>query len=195
MAGRPTKLTPEIAQRIEQAVAAGNYLETAAAFAGISKQTLYKWLRKGARAKSGEHRAFVDAVEKALAQAEVRDVANIARAASGYDVVRTKERITTDGKVERMTETGREFSWQASAWRLERKYPDRWGRRVDVAVTGELSGEVSGEIGVKHEGLVLTIGGPSANYIAQLQRARGVAVAALPAVAGATEPEPETPST
>lgn len=171
--GRPTKLTPEVADRIVAAVAAGNYLETAAAFAGISKATLYKWLTRGARASSGTHRAFVDAIEKALAQAEVRDVSTIARAATGYDVERIKETITPTGQVLRETARSREFVWQAAAWRLERKHPDRWGRRV----------EVSGAVEQRHlhAGAVLVVGGTTEEFVAALRRARNGEQPALPA--------------
>jgi transposase len=99
--GQPTKLTPETQEKILAAVRAGNYLETAAAFAGISKKTLYQWLQRGARTRTWTiYRAFSEALAEALAVAEVADVANVARAAK-------------DGQ------------WQASAWRLERKFPDR----------------------------------------------------------------------
>jgi transposase len=111
MGGRPTKLTPALQDKIVQAIRAGNYMETAAAYAGIHKDTLYAWLKRGARERSphSPYRQFSDAVEKALAEAEVRDVALIAKAA--------------------------EREWQAAAWRLERKFPDRWGRRERVQAT------------------------------------------------------------
>ncbi|MGB4501182.1 MAG: hypothetical protein WBI21_07950 [Natronincolaceae bacterium] len=48
---RPTKLNPETQNKIITAIRAGNYIETAAAYAGISKNTLYDWLRKGEREK------------------------------------------------------------------------------------------------------------------------------------------------
>ena len=119
--GRPTgsnKLTPELQQKIVDAIRMGNYIETAAAFSGISKDTLYRWLRQGREAKRGKFRNFSDAVEKALAESEMRDVAVIATAA--------KE------------------NWQAAAWRLERKFPERWGRRQKVDAQLEHSGQVSG---------------------------------------------------
>lgn len=115
---RPTKLTPDLQEKICQAIRAGNYLETAAAYAGISKVTLHEWMRRGRRemerVEEAEGRArirkkeapfveFLNSVEKALAEAEVRDVILIGKAA--------------------------EVNWQAAAWRLERKFPDRWGRR------------------------------------------------------------------
>ncbi len=114
--GRPTKLTPEIANQIVMAITTGNYIETAAAFAGIHKDTLYDWLKKGARAKSGPYQEFSDAVEKALAESEVRDVTLIANAAKD--------------------------NWTAAAWRLERKHPERWGRRDRTEVTGKDGGPI-----------------------------------------------------
>lgn len=124
---RPTKLNPTVQQKIISAIRAGNYIETAAAYAGISKNTLYVWLRRGEREKQRIAKnprckvkkkelpfvEFADAVEKALADAEVRDVAIIAKAA--------------------------EEQWQAAAWRLERKFPDKWGRRkLDVEHKGQV---------------------------------------------------------
>jgi hypothetical protein len=89
----------------------GNYIETASAYAGITKSTLYEWMKRGAREKRGKYKEFSNAVEKAMAEAEMWDVALIAQAA--------KE------------------NWQAAAWRLERKYPARWGRKTQHEVTGK----------------------------------------------------------
>lgn len=113
--GRPSKLTEELTDEITKVVRAGNYIETAAAYAGISKSSLYNWLRRGReerervergekpKARESVYLGFLDAVEKALAQSEIRDVTMIAKAAQD--------------------------SWQASAWRLERRFPFKWGRR------------------------------------------------------------------
>ena len=108
--GRSSKLTPEIAQRILDCVRAGNYLETSAAYAGISKSSLFNYIRLGKRQSRGKYRDFLEAVERAQAEAEVRDVVTVERASK------------TD--------------WKAAAWRLERKFPARWGRRVEVGLTG-----------------------------------------------------------
>ena len=116
LGGRPTKLTPEVQTVIVNAILAGNYMDVAAASAGVSKTTLMLWLRNGARAEGGIQKEFSHACEKALAEAEVRDVAMIARAG--------------------MTE------WQAIAWRLERRHPDRWGRKERHEVTGAGGGPV-----------------------------------------------------
>jgi len=109
--GRPTKLTSEVQEAIVSAIRAGNYMETAAAYAGIAKGTFYEWLRRGRRAKSGRYRAFVDAVEIALAEAEVQDL-------------------------QRIEDAAKNGVWQAAAWRLERKFPEKWGRQGSAGSPG-----------------------------------------------------------
>lgn len=105
--GRPTSLTPETQKKIISCILTGAYIETAACFAGISKNTLYDWLKRGARDSSGPYREFSDAVEKAMADSELTDLVTINNA----------------------TKKGQ---WQAAAWRLERKHPARWGRRTEI---------------------------------------------------------------
>ena len=114
--GRPTKLTPEVQTTIVNALAAGTYLETAAKAAGINQDTLHSWLVNGARCKSGIQKEFSEAIKKALASAEIRFGATIALAS--------------------------QYQWQAAAWMLERRYPDRWGRIDRHEVTGEGGGAI-----------------------------------------------------
>lgn len=45
--GRPRKFTLEVEQRIVQAIEQGAYKAVAAAHAGISARTLYRWLEQG----------------------------------------------------------------------------------------------------------------------------------------------------
>lgn len=42
--GRPSKLTPEIEERILEVIRAGNYREAAAQAAGIAPETLSRWM-------------------------------------------------------------------------------------------------------------------------------------------------------
>lgn len=135
--GRPTKLTQELQDKLVTVIKAGNYIETACAYVGIDKSTFYDWLKRGAREKqrlAQNPRArirkkeepyveFSNAVEKALAEAEVRDVAIIGKAATE--------------------------NWQAAAWRLERKFPERWGRKDRFAL--EHTGKDGGPIETSHK--------------------------------------------
>ena len=113
---RPSKLTPEVTKRLTEAIRAGNYYEAACAYAGIAYSTFREWMVKGEKAKSGKYREFMEAVKKAEHEAEVRMVA--------------------------MWQKHMPDNWQAIATFLERRYPERWGRkRLDI--------EHSGEIGIK----------------------------------------------
>ena len=81
----------------------GHNIETAAAFVGVGKSSLYRWLVKSAEQERGAYRDFREAIKRALAEGEIRDLAMIRAAA----------------------EKG---AWQAAAWRLERRDPARFGR-------------------------------------------------------------------
>jgi hypothetical protein len=116
-----TKLTPELQERITAFLRAGNYVEVAAACAGIHKDTFYEWCKKG---RKGEEpfATFVVGVDKAIAESEARDVALIGKAAVD--------------------------NWQAAAWRLERKMPHKWGRHERHEVTGADGGAIQVKAGV-----------------------------------------------
>ena len=105
--GRPIDLTPEVSEVILRALRLGSYIETAVVYAGIHKETYYHWIRRGLRGEE-TYKAFNDSVQKAMADGEMRDLARI-DAAGG-------------------------MSWQAVAWKLERRNYEKWGRkeRIDV---------------------------------------------------------------
>ena len=107
--GRPTKFLPEIKDKILLALRGGNYIETAAAFSGVHKDTLYEWLKLGAAEEAGPYRDFSDGVEEALATGEMMDVQRVGNAAKD--------------------------DWRAAAWRLERRHPKRWGRKEHIELT------------------------------------------------------------
>jgi transposase len=117
--GRPSKFTPEVTDKILLTLRAGNYIETSAAFAGVSKETLYAWLKQGAAEEVGPYRDFSDAVEEALAIGEITDVQRVGNAAKD--------------------------DWRAAAWRLERRHSKRWGRKEHIEVTKPKLEEMSDE--------------------------------------------------
>lgn len=88
-------------EMVLQALRAGNTRRASASYAGIEQSTLWRW--------TSEDADFRSQVEKAEADAEVRHVANIAKAAS-------------DGV------------WTASAWWLERRQHGDWGRKDTLAL-------------------------------------------------------------
>lgn len=117
---RTLKLTPETQDKICVAIRLGNDKKIAAALAGVSETTFYRWLEmaEAPNAKK-EYREFRESVERAEAEAEVSRVARITQAADNG-------------------------TWQAASWWLERKFPERWGRndKIRQEITGANGGAV-----------------------------------------------------
>lgn len=105
--GRPSKLTPEVEEKLISALSVGAFRADAAAFAGIGVSTLYSWLERGEadqeQGVASPFRALVAAVEAAEAKSDV-DLLDLITQAAAKD-------------------------WRAAAWRLERKSPTKWGNK------------------------------------------------------------------
>jgi len=71
MAGRRSKLTPEVHQAIVAYARAGAFDWVAAEAAGISRATFYRWLQRGERSPYGPYGAFAQDLRQARAQARV----------------------------------------------------------------------------------------------------------------------------
>ena len=106
MTGRPTKWSPQLQEELANILAAGNYIEAACSVVGISTTTFYRWMQVGEQDSDGRtpFQDFHSVIKKALSRGETNYVNVIKKAA----------------------ESG---TWQAAAWMLERKFPDRWGRQ------------------------------------------------------------------
>lgn len=119
--GRPSKLTPEVQKRLCDAIRAGNYYEAACAYAGIDYSTFRRWMKKGEGQKRGKYREFCEAVTRAELEAEARLVAQ------------WQQHMPNDYRAIR------DF--------LERRFPERWGRRekIDANVTH------NGQVKERHE--------------------------------------------
>lgn len=111
--GRPSVLTPKAQATIIEALRRGNYLETAAALAGVSRSTVFAWLKEG-ESETGrpELKGFAEDVRRAQGEAEAR-------------LVETIDTAATD-------------DWKAAAWRLERSAPSRWCVRIRESVRDEM---------------------------------------------------------
>lgn len=108
---RPSKLTPEVQQKLCDAVRAGNYFCAACAYAQVSYPAFRVWMKRGSTASSGRYRAFVDAVKKAQADSELAITA--------------------------LWQAQIPQNWQAARDFLARRFPRRWGAKDALAVTGK----------------------------------------------------------
>jgi len=119
---RPQKLTEEITRRIVNAILGGNYLETAAAYAGVDPKTVRRWLIQGSQKRADPlYRDLARRVTDALALAEVQAVAEI-RAVGMGSVTETKN---AEGAV--VSRVARRQDWRALAWWLTHARRERWG--------------------------------------------------------------------
>lgn len=134
--GRPLKLTDELIEQLASAVRVTMYVETAVQAAGIHKDTFYEWLKTAARAReklaNGTAKSkltdkeklcirFSDRMKEAQAEGEQADNALVIRAAQNG-------------------------AWQAAAWRLERRHPEKYGRRDHVTHAGDADKPLKAEV-------------------------------------------------
>jgi hypothetical protein len=117
--------------RLLKAIATGVSYKDACAIAGIDETTFYNWKAKGEKAKSGKFAEFFQDIKKANATATAKHVQNINRAAlDGETIIETRVVVDEDGNEIDKSTTKKKIAkqWQASAWMLERRRPQDWGR-------------------------------------------------------------------
>ncbi len=105
--GRPTKLSPQIARAILKVISKGGHFSPACVAAGVSHQTALRWIEQGNHDVSENVKSpfatFVRALHQAASQAESNIVSQV------YDHT--------------------EKDWRAGAFLLERRHPERWGKK------------------------------------------------------------------
>jgi len=94
--GRRTKLTPELQTRFCQGIRLGMTYRLACGYAGISETTFYRWLQEADQGHTAQWE-FREAIKASEAEGAAHSLAIINKA-------------------------GKEGSWQASAWLLERRH-------------------------------------------------------------------------
>lgn len=130
-----TAYSPEVHATIVAWISDGNYFETACTAAGVAPRTARDWLREGARAAREAEEAA------ALVERGVR-VPGRLRGDQGRPWLAQfwRDVVEAEGKFE--AKAVREWSeagdWRATESLLERRFPRRWGRKINVTVEEEL---------------------------------------------------------
>ena len=118
---KPYKLLDEdLTDRLLEAIRLGMYTEHACAYAGINSSTFRLW-RKKAEEGVEPYKSFWLQVNQAEGTAIIRRMARIEQA-------------------------GKDGHWQADAWVLERKYPDKFGRKEKLQLQGDPNAPVEIEL-------------------------------------------------
>ena len=112
--GRKIKLDKETAENFCKGLSLGLTAKGACDYAGISEQTYYTYLKQGREdAEDGKVTIFSDFLE------------SVKRARASF-------RIYHMSKIREAAESG---NWQASAWSLERLFPDEYGKQDKIIVS------------------------------------------------------------
>ena len=115
-----SKLTQELCDVICENLRRGNYLTTSCRASGISTSTYYSWKKKGEKGEE-PYATFLRKTDEAEAEGEMACLEVIYNSA---------------------IENG---NWLSGAWILERKYPNRYGKRerVDLQTDNDFKLEIS----------------------------------------------------
>lgn len=128
--GRPSKaehlLTPEMIAAVGLLLAEGNFKDTVSDFLGIDRKTWWNWEQRGEREPDSIYGEFLHVVKKASATAEILLLRGIRVGAPG---------------------------WQGQAWIAERRFPERWGKRVDITIRREAE-RLAAELGMDPSDLI-----------------------------------------
>ena len=132
--GRPSKLTPKIQEMILDCIRMGLTYSKAAELVGITRHTLLNWRKWGQAEKSGIYFNFFNALQKAEAEGEIQCLQKIQEAArGGQEIIDSKELYQGKKLIKQITKTVKSVpDWRAAAWILERRYPERYGRRRNL---------------------------------------------------------------
>lgn len=127
---RPSKLDEQLIADFEEIMLRCFFLESASAFLGISRQSMYNWRKRGqrevrrmaeeetslCRASELLYVKFYHAYTRAMATSEIRATSAVMQA----------------GQV----------AWQAAAWQLERRFPERYGtQKREIKELAKVSAE------------------------------------------------------
>ena len=112
---------------------------------GIHHSTFYRWKKEGERLGRGRYYSFAQAADRGMAEWERRQVARITRAAAPtteleeWDETWRSKKDGVEGSKTVRKKKRKRGDWGAAAWLLERRFPERYGRRQHVDVEGKLS--------------------------------------------------------
>ena len=102
---RPTKLTPDIQQKIGDGVSLGLTYALAASAAGVTYQTFNQWMKLGRDSTSGKYFEFHKHIEQRNAEGALRIL-------------------------QKLNDAARAGNCQVCMWILDRRFPEDFGRWV-----------------------------------------------------------------
>lgn len=118
---RPLKINNDVITRIAQAVGLGATYEHAANYGGVSYACLRNWI---IRAEAEKERRESASVKVGTAKWEKEQIF-----VELFDAIKKAEGTAVIGWLAKIEKAASEGTWQAAAWKAERRYPDDYGRQ------------------------------------------------------------------
>ena len=130
--GQPTKLNATIIENLATLIGQGSYLVTACNICGIAYPTWRDWMSIADEDIENDRETmytkFSSAIKRAEADNEHRIAQLVIQAAQGGQVIKTTTTTRKDGS-STTEEVTAQPQWLAGMTYLERRHPDRWGRK------------------------------------------------------------------
>jgi len=114
---------PKLGNKIIRFLRLGYHYTTVCRAVGIESGTLRRWMSLGLANASPEYAKYFSRICKAEAQAEMSDLKKLSE--------------------------HQKYDWRASAWKLERRWPEHWARRDAEKASLKVAGQIT--VTHKHE--------------------------------------------
>ena len=134
--GRPSKLNETTQNAILKAISLGSTYYLAAQSAGVTFKTFDNWMKRGG---SEHERRAKNGIREGTKQWNDEDSYY-----HFYTAVKEVEGQAVSTWLAQIEAAARNGSWQAAAWKLERRYPQDYGRKVQ-----EIQGKDGGPVFVQ----------------------------------------------
>lgn len=122
---RPSKLTDACQKVVIKAIKLGATYELAAASAGISYDTFNNWMKAGREELERREALWAEDADTEWA----KDLP-VQRFVEFFEAVKKAEGEAAVVWLQKIEQAAKDGEWQAAAWKLERRYPATYGKRV-----------------------------------------------------------------
>ena len=112
----------------------GHYINQACAMAGLAESTFHYWRKEAEEIEESVETGEIEPEDLTDSQVNLLEFLESVK----------KARATAESG--HLAQVRDDPSWQSSAWWLERSFPDRWGRKDRVEVTGKDEGPLVVEV-------------------------------------------------
>lgn len=112
----------------------GNYINQACAMVGLAESTFHYWRKEAEK------------IEKNLETGEIAETDLLDSDVRLLEFLESVKKARATAESYHLGKVREDPSWQSSAWWLERSFPDRWGRKDRVEVTGKDEGPLIVEV-------------------------------------------------